>query len=195
MPGGVALPGLLLLAFLCALAVSLSGCGRGAGDGGDAKSEKEADVELLNGVLSRQLGAVDAYERTIPGLRGTAAAAAKELRAQEQEHADAIVKALRALGGEAGAEPEEVDLPKLRTRTDRLGFLFELEGATIDYELNIVTRLNQAWPRGLLGSIVANQAQHRVLLRQLLGQPGTEAIPEAFEDGSELSAVPPTGKE
>jgi hypothetical protein len=183
----------ITLGAILAVAMLIAGCG-GGGEGGTAngQSDKDADVELLNGVLSRQLGAVEVYERTLPGLRGRDEALARQFRAQEQEHADAILKVLRALGGEADAEPEEVDVPEMRRRADRLGFLYELEGTTIDYELSVVTRLTEPWPRSLLSSIVANQAQHRLLLRQLFGQRGTEAIPEAFEDGSELTVVPPT---
>jgi Ferritin-like domain len=184
----------ITLGAILAVAMLIAGCGGGGEGGTSGQSDKDADVELLNGVLSRQLGAVEAYERTLAGLRGPDETLARQFRAQEQEHAEAILKVLRALGGEADAEPEEIDLPEMSDRADRLGFLYELEGVTIDYELSIVTRLTEAWPRSLLASIVANQAQHRLLLRQRLGQRGTEAIPEAFEDGSELTLVPPTGK-
>lgn len=186
----------ITLGLILAVAILIAGCGGGGEDGSTAavQSDKDADIELLNGVLSRQLGAVEAYERTLAGLRGRDEAVARRFRAQEQEHAEAILKALRALGGEADAEPEQIDLPEMSNRTDRLGFLYELEGTSIDYELSIITKLTESWPRSLLASIVANQAQHRLLLRQLLGLRGAAAIPGAFEDGSELTLVPPTGK-
>lgn len=186
------------LGLILALAILVAGCGGGGGgDGssGNAQSGQDADVELLNGVLSRQLGAVAAYERTLAGLRGRDEAVARRFRAQEQEHVEAILKALRAIGGEAEAEPEQIDLPEMSDRADRLGFLYELEGTSIDYELSIIAKLTATWPRSLLASIVANQAQHRLALRQLLGLRGAAAIPGAFEDGSELTFVPPTGKE
>jgi hypothetical protein len=178
----------ITLGAILAVAMLVAGCGGGGGgDGGSAgiQSDKAADVELLNGVLSRQLGAVEVYERIFAGLHGHDRPLARRFRAQEQEHAEAILKVLRALGGEAEAEPEEVDVPALSSRADRLGFLYELEGKTIDYELSIVTRLTEGWPRSLLSSIVANQAQHRLLLRQLLGERGSDAIPSAFEDGTD----------
>jgi hypothetical protein len=187
----------IMLGLILAVAMLVAGCGGGGGgdDGAtNVPSDKDADIELLNGVLSRQLGAVRVYERTLAGLHGRDEAMARQFRAQEQEHAEAILKVLRALGGEADAEPEEVDIPELNGRAERLGFLYELEGSTIDYELSIVAQLTESWPRSLLSSTVANQAQHRLILRQLLGERGVEAIPEAFEDGSELTLVPPTGK-
>jgi hypothetical protein len=188
----------ITLGLILAVAMLIAGCGGGGSENGsttDVQPDKDADVELLNGVLSRQLGAVGAYERTLAGSRGRDETWARQFRAQEQEHAEAILKVLRALGGEADAEPEEIDLPEMSSRADRLAFLYELEGTTIDYELSIVAQLTESWPRSLLSSIVANQAQHRLILRQLLGERGVEAIPEAFEDGSELTLVPPTGKE
>ena len=179
----------ITLGLILAVAILIAGCGGGGGDGGSAatQSDKDADIELLNGVLSRQLGAVGAYERTLAGLRGRDETLARQFRAQEQEHAEAILKVLRAIGGEADAEPEEIDLPEMSNRADRLAFLYELEGTSIDYELSIVTKLTETWPRSLLGSIVANQAQHRLLLRQLLGERGGETIPSAFEDGTDLA--------
>lgn len=170
-------------------AILIAGCG--GGSGGSPDSDKESDVEILNGVLSRQLAAVEAYEQTIPLLRGRDEALARQFRAQEQEHAVAIVKALRGLGGESEPEPEAVEGDELDSRAERLGFLYALEGATIDFELSAISKLSETWPRALLGSIVANQAQHRLVLRQLLGEAGGEPVPEAFEDGT----APPLDKE
>lgn len=178
----------ITLGTILAVAVLLVGCGGGGGGGttgADTQSDNEADAELLDKVLSRQLGAVGVYERMLPELHGRDEDWARRFRGQEQEHADAIVKTLRALGGEADAEPEEVDIPELRNRGERLGFLYELEGTTIDYELSIVSQLHEAWPRSLLSSTVANQGQHRLIIRQLLGDRGAEAIPSAFEDGTD----------
>jgi len=174
-----------------AATILLAGCG-GGDDGpaaGDAATAKAADAEILNGVLSRQLAAVDAYEITIPQLVGPAREIARRFRAQEQEHAVAIVKALRGLGASSEPDPEPVEAADRRTPADHLSFLYELEGSTIDYELNAISELTNTWPRALIGSMVANQAQHRLTLRELLGATGSEAIPEAFEDGTE----PPPG--
>ena len=177
---------LCFLALAAALPLALAGCG-GGGDSGPTDSEQAADAEILNGVLSRQLAAVGVYEEVIPALRGRDRLLALRFRAQEQEHADAIVKALRGLGAESEPEPEEIEAGELPSRAERLGRLYELEGATIDYELNAISDLASPWPRALLGAIVANQSQHRLVLRQLLGEadPG-DPVPDAFEDGTEL---------
>jgi ferritin-like protein len=179
---------------LAALAAVFAGCGGGDGAAG-GNSDKDADVELLNGVLSRQLAAVGAYERSIPALRGPAQETARRFRAQEQEHSVAIVKALRGLGAKSEPQPETIEVDDLRTAADHLAFLYEVEGATIDLELSAISKLSETWPRSLLGAIVANQAQHRLALRQLLGAVGPDAIPGAFENGTEPVPGEPTAGE
>ena len=174
---------LLALATAVALAAALGACG-GDGDASAAEEEKAADIAILNEVLGRQLSAVDAYDVVLPGLHGEALAAARFFRAQEQEHVDSIVKALRGLGGRAEPQPEEIDTEGLKIEADRLRFLYELESATIDAELDAIPNLTETWPRTLLGTTVANQAQHLVLLRRALGAKPLETVPEAFEDGT-----------
>ena len=64
-----------------------------------------------------------------------------------------------------------------------MNFLYELENATIDAELNAVGKLHVAWPRPLLASMAANQGQRLVLIRRSLGEQPLDAIPQAFETG------------
>ncbi len=186
-PGAAARRALLLALACLALAAALGGCGRG-GKGGEetagAASDKAADAALLNGVLSRQLGAVAAYPSGYRDERGEALALLRKFRAQEQEHADGIVKALRGLGEAAEAEPETIDPGRLGSRDERLEFLYELESATIDAELAAIAKLVSPAPRTLLASTAANQAQHLVVLRRLLGEPPLQTVPVPFESGT-----------
>jgi hypothetical protein len=187
--GGAALRALVLLVAAILAVAGLSACG-GGGETTTAAEEKAADANTLNNVLSRQLAAVRAYERTLPLLRGAALASAREFRAQEQEHVDATLKALRGLGEAADPEEEEIESEGLKTQADALTFLYELESVSIAYYLSAVSRLTHSAPRALLAS-VANQAQHLVVLRRALGADLAESIPAAFEDGS----TPPPSKE
>ena len=141
-------------------------------------------------MLSRELAAVDAYGRVLPLLRGGDRAMAARFRAPEQEHADAILKALRGLGAKSEPEDEEIESDELRTRADALAFLYAVESVSIDGGLRALSNLTAPWPRSLMGSIVANQAQHLVLLRRALGARPLETIPEAFENGT----APPPGE-
>lgn len=171
---------LLLGAVLTALTGGLLGCG---GDGDGSAVDKEGDVRVLNEILGRQLAAVDAYGQVLPALRGADLAAAREFRAQEQEHADATTKTLRGLDGESDPPAETIEVGDLETRRDALALLYEMESATIDAELNAVGKLTIGWPRPLIASMAANQAQRLVLIRRALGAKPLEAIPEAFETG------------
>ncbi len=177
----------LLAAAALAAVAALSACGGGGGGGtgtSAAVQAREADVTVLDRVLARQLGVVDAYGRTMRGLGRFELASARLFRAQEQEHVDAVVKAMRGLRGEVEMQPEEIETPRFKSRAEYVEFLYAMESATVDSELAAISRLNAPWPRSLLASIVANQAQHLVLLRRELGAKPLETVPVPFENGT-----------
>jgi hypothetical protein len=164
-----------------ALALAFASC---SDDGGtNVKDERATDVEILHDVLGRQLSAVAAYDRILPALQGPPLAAARKFRAQEQEHVDSVIKALRGLNARAEPATEEIEPNEAKTEADRLRFLYEMESETIDTELDAISKLSESWPRTLLGTTVANQAQHLVLLRRALGATPLGAVPDAFEGG------------
>ncbi|MET0559833.1 MAG: ferritin-like domain-containing protein [Solirubrobacterales bacterium] len=172
------------------LVLALAGCGGSGAGTTTAVPDKVVDAEVLNVVLARELAAARAYDRVLPQLHGADLAMARRFRAQEQEHVDAILRALRGLGAEAEPEEdEEIEAEDLRTRDDLLGFLYEVERVSIDDGLQAIAHLTSQ--RALVGSIVANQAQHLVLLRRALGARPLATVPEAFENGT----APPPGKE
>jgi hypothetical protein len=171
---------LCLAAIAAMLAVAMSACGGGEPP---SVSEAERDEKVVNEILGRQLAAVAAYGRVLPKLHGADLAAAQQFRAQEQEHVDATTKTLRGIGGESDPPAEKIEASKLKTRADTLEFLYEMESAKIDAELNAVSRLTIDWPRPLIASMAANQAQRLVLLRRALGASPLETIPSAFETG------------
>jgi hypothetical protein len=184
---------LLLGAALIALAAGLLGCG---GDESDSTIDQDADIAVLNEVLGRQLAAVEAYGRVLPALRGADLALAREFRSQEQEHVNEVTKMLRGLEGEADPVDEPVEVGELKTRRDAFEYLYEMESATLDEELSAVGRLTLGWPRPVMATMAANQAQRLVLIRRALGAEPLEAVPEAFETG-EIPAPedPAAGKE
>ncbi|HEX6455601.1 MAG TPA: hypothetical protein VF009_03670 [Solirubrobacterales bacterium] len=184
---------LLLTAALGLLATALAGCGSGGG-GSATTAEKERDAQLLNNVLGRQLAVVGTYEKLLPTLGGADRAMARQFLAQEQEHLDATTKTLRGFGVEAEPSEETIEASDLKTRADSLEFLYEMESASIDFELSVVGKLNAGSPRPLISSMAANQAQRLVLLRQALGAKRVEAIPSAFENGETPAPERTTGK-
>jgi hypothetical protein len=173
-----------ILALTLAAGLALAACG-GTGPGTTTSvPDKAADAEILDNVLARELAAVRAYDRTLSLLHGPALAGAREFRGAEQEHVDAVIKALRGLGEPAEPADEEIESEGLKTQADALGFLYEVESVSVARGLRAISHLTAPWPRALLGSIVANQAQHLVVLRRALGADAAESIPGAFEDGT-----------
>jgi hypothetical protein len=194
--GGATLAALLLIA-------SVAGCGGGGsstvapaavsphtaiGTSTEVSAPTPSpDAELLDKVLARQEGAAVAYSKVIPQLSPALGKRASYFRRQEEEHIDATIKALRGLDAPAEPTVETIEPGELKSEREILDFLYEVESATIDEELSAISSLEAAWPRSLLASTVANQAQHLTLLRQALGAGplGSAALP--FENG----AAPP----
>lgn len=175
----------LLLAAVAALACALAACG--SDDGGEtdtAATEAEADVEILNEVLGRQLAVIDAYDRALPNLHAAARTQATQFRQQEQEHVDGVLEALQKLGGAEDAEPEEIELDELDGEAQYLRFLYDVEAGTVGEELGAIARLSGSGPATLLAATVANRAQQLVLLRRALGAIPLEWVPAPFETGA-----------
>jgi hypothetical protein len=169
---------LALGAALAALAAGLGACG-----GGGSATDRKGDLVVWNEILARQLAAVDAYGEALPLLRGPELATARRFRGQEQEHVDATTKTIRGLEGEADPPAETVEAGELKSAAEAWHFLYELESATIDFELSAVAKLTIAWPRPLVAAMAANQAQRLDLTRRALGANPTELVPNAFETG------------
>jgi len=184
MQGGAAYRAVLAVAAVLALAVGLAACGT-SGESATAAADTRGDAEALNRVLSRQMAVVGAYDEAIEALRGRRRAIARQFRAQEQEHIDAVTRAMQNLEVEVEPEVEAAAPPTQPGEAARLAYLAELEGRTIEIELGAIAALTDSRPRAILGSIVANQAQHLVLLRRALGAPPLSTVPSAFETGAE----------
>lgn len=176
--------GLALALVALTLAAALAACGGGETSGAESEAAKAADAEVLNGILSRQLGAVAAYRQAMIVIDARTLALLRKFRAQEAEHADGVVKVLRGLGAKAEAEPEAIEAGTLKTRAERLRFAYALEGATIEAELSAIARLESPAARKLLAATVASQAQHLTVLRRLLGAAPVATVPGPFETGA-----------
>jgi hypothetical protein len=183
MRSGAVRRALLAAAVAVAAAGLLAACGSGGGTTTPVP-DKAADAEVLNEVLSRQTAAVEAYDRSMRSLGGQALEVARLFRAQEQEHIDATLEALRGLGEKSEPAPEEIEASGLKSEAQYLTFLYEVESGTIEAELSASEKLTAPAPRSLLAATVANQAQHLVLLRRALGAKPLETLPEPFENGT-----------
>lgn len=172
---------------LAVLVVFAAGCGEEerASDG-----EKAADVEIINAALARELTIASAYARGQHLLRGPYRAVGREFRAQAQEHADALTKGIRGLGGKTDAELEELDFAGVSNQADFLALAYGLENTALAGYLEAAPQLVTEAPRTLAASIGASHAQHLVVIRRGLGATPAESAPEAFEPGD----LPPPGK-
>jgi hypothetical protein len=173
-----------------ALAIAAAGCGR-SGQGAATDSDKAADVEVLNAVLSQELTTVDAYGHALGHLHGRSLALAEQLRGQDQTHLDAITRAIRGVGGETDAEAAEFEPPGPRGRKEALVLAYEEENASLGEALDAAPHLNTPAPRTLAAALAASHAQHLAVLRQLLGASLAASIPEAFEAGDVPPPAPP----
>jgi hypothetical protein len=181
-PGAVACALLLLISLLAA------GCGK-PGHGAETDAEKGSDVEILNAALGQELSALAVYTEGMPVIEPGFAAAARRLRAQEQEYVSAISKAIRGLGGRATATGTEIEPDEMRNQGDVLRRAYGLESAALASAIEAAPRLFSDAPRTLAASLAAGHAQHLVILREGLGATPAEAFPEAFDGGE----VPPPG--
>src|SRR5215207_2048820 len=143
--------GIARSAFAVLLAAALLvGCGGDDEDGGggaidDVAAEKEADAAVLNVALSQELTLVEAFDQGLPLLRRPQTRALfRQLLAQEREHIDGWTKAMRGLGGEVDAEPEDVDLSEVRSERDYLLFAYDLIALQLTHFLDDVTHLHMA---------------------------------------------------
>ncbi len=174
-------------AFLFFLAIGVSGCGSSAA----TDSDKAADAEVLNTVLSQELTTVAAYERASGLLRGGTLAVAGQLSGQDQAHLDAITKAIRGVGGETDAEASELEPPAPKDRQEALLLAYEEENAALAEALGATPPLNTPASRALVAALAASHAQHLTALRRLLGTDLAASVPEAFESGDVPAPVPP----
>lgn len=185
MPGGAVRGALPATLAALTLIFALGGCGSGGSTTSAGTADKAADAVILNEILARQSGAVEAHDRSLRGLSGEDLELARLFRVQEEEHVDGTLKSLRGLGdAPAEAAPEEIEMGKLKLKDEYLEFLYELESATIEAETSAIAKLTEAAPRTLLAATVANQAQHLVLLRRALGAKPKEAVPSPYENGT-----------
>ncbi|MDQ3678333.1 MAG: ferritin-like domain-containing protein [Actinomycetota bacterium] len=170
------------IGFASGSAVFLAACGdddkAGSADG-DADRDL-ADVEILNGALDLELMVVAAYKEGAALLRGGVLQIAKDLLEHEQEHADALVSAIKDAGGRPNRTKSSYDFPAWRSQSDVLTSAVELENTAVAAYIDALPKLTESDLRGTVAAILTSEAEHIALLRGALDLP---PVPSAFVTG------------
>jgi rubrerythrin len=147
---------------------------------GDDKAVLEAAVALEQQAVFAYTAAADS------GKLGKSEPVARLFAAQEQEHADGLTRALRDLGGSPPPKPAAPDeVPGLKeaaagNAVDITNFAVELETMAVAAYYDAHGKLKAPKLLATGASIMANEAQHLVVLRQALGK---NPSPDAFVTG------------
>jgi rubrerythrin len=159
-------------------AAFLAACGGGEGTG--TGSDPERDIAILNHALTLELTAIAAYRRASEPLDGEALATFEAFLTQEQEHANALTKAIKRRGGTAAADPVRLSYPELGSRHGALAFAADVENVLIAAYLAAVQRLSASHLRAIAGEIASVEAGHLTVISGELGRP---RVPDAFVSG------------
>ena len=166
-------------------AFALTGCGARAGRLSVHTIPAEArstDVEILGGLLDRKYKAIAAYTAGIPLLAGKVQTNAKQILSQEVTHSDELYGLIRQAKGAGNRPQPSYPLGHPRTRAEVLELLHTLEQEQIAAYLDAIPSVSPGSVRAVLASILANDAQHVVLLRRGLR---VDPLPEPFPTGSD----------
>lgn len=172
-----------VLALAGTSAAVLAGCGddtkslavRTAPDESDT-----ADAELLNSMLDIELASIAAYDVAAAALSGPDLQTVKGFRAQEQEHADTLARAIRALDGEPNSAKASYDLRRPASARDALTFAMGVENNAIAAYIDVLPKLSIGKVRSTISAILTCEAEHLSVLLGALHEPQT---PGAFVAG------------
>jgi hypothetical protein len=176
-----------LLAGAAALSAAAAPALVGARDAfAQAPDTSVADSELLVGLIGFEQTAVVAYATAASaGWLGPTSAVPTLFGRQEQQHADALISGLKAIGGTPPPKPRVEDVPGLTEVSDGPGFLtfaVDLENQQLAAYLEANKTLGSGELLTLSSQIAAGEGRHLVVLRQSLG---TDPIPAPLPSGSE----------
>jgi bacterioferritin (cytochrome b1) len=166
--------------FAAGSAVLLSACGEDGDGSVGASSDTDTDVAILNDALALELTAVATYARATKLLKGSDGETARAFLTQEQEHADALTKAIKLLGGLATADPVPLDLPANASSREVLLLATDVENVAIAAYIDAIPRLSTGELRATAAEIAAADAEHLAVLAGALGRP---QVPDAFVTG------------
>lgn len=166
---------------------------------GAARAASDGDASILEAAIAIEQSAVVAYASAYDSgfLSKPVADFARLFREQEREHAKALSRALRELGGVVPRAPAAVEIEGLsavRNQSDFLNFAVELENTAVITYVDAHRKLQSPDLLRTCTQIMSNEGQHLVVLRQALGAGPAASVPDAFEAGIAPPPVVGAGK-
>jgi rubrerythrin len=163
-----------------AAAWSIAACGKGGETTQSGGIRGTAgDLATLRGALVIELTAIEAYGRGAPLQRGSRRRACELFLSQEQEHADALTKAITQLGGDAAVATIPLDYSRL-SAPRFLALATRVADAAVGVYVRAVPRLSSGDLRATVATILTDEAEHLSVLLGFLGRP---QAPDALVSG------------
>jgi hypothetical protein len=162
--------------------MALAGCGSSARHRKIPDAVADHDVLLLDGVLALERRAIAAYTAGIPLLVGVQREAATTFLRQELAHAGTLLAEVRNAGGAITERAQSYELGSPTGPRGVLELLHKVEQAEIAAYLAAIPNLSSGRLRAIAAAILADQAQHVVVLRAALGE---TPVPSPFVTGTE----------
>jgi rubrerythrin len=155
---------------------------------GRAFAQGGGDAKILAAAIRLEQTAVVVYDDAFRSgkLQPAVRDMARLFRDQEHEHASSLIAALQALGGKPPVEPGRTHLRQPNRaggQKEILEFAVALEEMAIAAYYEAQQRLRDAKLLSTGATIMSNEGQHLVVLRQTLKR---NPVPGAFETGKPL---------
>lgn len=148
---------------------------------GTADSDVAQDIRILNTAVAAEHEAVAAYQVGAESglLSRDVLKVAVTFQGHHKEHVDALVKAVRSLGGNASEPLKKYDFPvhKLKSQSDVLQFAAGLERGAVSAYAGAIPVFDNRDLAAAAASILADEAMHWAVLRNALG---LDPVPGAF---------------
>ena len=146
-----------------------------------ADAPTAGDAQILNTALGAELEAIAAYQVGAESklLQKPALDLALAFQGHHKEHADLLAKTIEKLGGKPVAAKAKYDFPvnQLKSQADVLRFAAKLEQGAVSAYLGAVPLFGNRDLAKAAASILGDEAMHRAVLRQALGE---TPVPSAF---------------
>ena len=163
------------------LAVALLGGRSTALAAGIADDTVAQDVRILNTAIAAEHEAVAAYQLGADSglLQAEVVKVALTFQDHHKQHAEALAKAVRGLGGIDAPPRKEYDFPagKLKAQSDVLQFAAGLERGAVSAYAGAIPLFANRELSSAAASILADEAMHWAVLRNALG---LDPVPGAF---------------